>query len=255
MSKKRKLVLKPWVRNTITVILLGVIAFSAFNIIKIKLDESNTIKLQNEFKLPSIKEDDKDAQQETYTDRFNRLKELNGDFLGWISFESGLLDLPFLKTTDNDFYLTKNLKKEYSSHGTVFQDYLQNLDGRNITLYGHYVYNNKDLMFTPLVELRDQANYEKNKIFSLFLENKELKYQVVGIIKYSLNDLPLYQVGDLTDEEFRDFKAYVNKNRLYDAGIQIEDDDKLASLQTCVRNEDDTRWLVIGKLIEEKEIK
>ena len=111
MSKKRKLVLKPWVRNTITVILLGVIAFSAFNIIKIKLDESNTIKLQNEFKLPSIKEDDKDAQQETYTDRFNRLKELNGDFLGWISFESGLLDLPFLKTTDNDFYLTKNLKK------------------------------------------------------------------------------------------------------------------------------------------------
>ena len=109
-------------------------------------------------------------------------------------------------------------------------------------------------MFTPLVNLKDKANYESNKYFSLFLDNTQRKYEVVGIVKYSVTDEPIYQIGDLSDEKFNEYKDYIYKNRLYDTGVEIGDEDKLLSLQTCVRNEDDTRWLVIGKLIEESGI-
>lgn len=248
--KKHK-TLRPWIRNLISIILLCIIGYSGYNIFTIKMDEDQTLKIQNEYKLPvsNIEED-----SETYSDRYNNLKEINSDFKGWIAFESDLIDLPFLQTVDNDFYLNKNINREYSSHGSVFQDYLQDLNGRNITLYGHYVYNNADIMFTPLVNLKDKANYESNKYFSLFLDNTQRKYEVVGIVKYSVTDEPIYQIGDLSDEKFNEYKDYIYKNRLYDTGVEIGDEDKLLSLQTCVRNEDDTRWLVIGKLKEESGI-
>jgi sortase B len=109
-------------------------------------------------------------------------------------------------------------------------------------------------MFTPLVELKNKEVYEDNKFFSLYLENTERKYELVGILKYSVTDEPLYQVGVLDEAKFNEYREYIYKNRLYDTGVEINDDDKLLSLQTCVRNEDNSRWLIVGKLIEEKGI-
>ena len=249
MQNNKKL--KPWVRNVISVILLCIIVYSGYNIYKIKTDEKETIEIQNEYRLP-IKNETLNVN--TYSDKYNDLKNINEDFLGWVSFESGLIDLPFFQTTDNTFYLNKNINKEYSSHGSVFLDYLQNLDGNNITLYGHYVYNNSEIMFTPLVELKNKEVYEDNKFFSLYLENTERKYELVGILKYSVTDEPLYQVGVLDEAKFNEYREYIYKNRLNNTGVEINDDDKLLSLQTCVRNEDNSRWLIVGKLIEEKGI-
>ncbi|NLC96546.1 MAG: class B sortase [Erysipelotrichaceae bacterium] len=251
---KTKKTLKPWVTNVISILLLAIIGYSGYKIIKIKMDESKTIKIQNEYKLPNIKNDDASEDVESYSEKFNSLKVMNNDFKGWIVFESGLIDLPFVQAKDNDFYLRRNFDKEYSSHGSIFQDYSQDLNGRNITLYGHYVYNNADIMFTPLSTLKDKNSYEANKYFSLYLDREVRKYVIGAVIKYSLTDEPLYQIGDQTDEEFLQFIKYIDTHKLFDTNEEINIDDKLVSLQTCIRNEDDSRWLIIGKLVEVNEI-
>ncbi len=254
---KKKRTLKKGVANLLTLILIGVMIFSAYKIYAIKSEEAVTEDIQNEFKfVDSAYNDgnaDKDeAVQETYAERFNKLKDVNSDFKGWIVFENGLLDLPFVKYSDNSYYLNKNFKKEYSSHGTVFQDMNQSLESQNITLYGHYVYNNTNLMFSPLTKLTDKENYEDNKKFSLMLENSIRHYEVMAIFKYSEEDEAIYQIGNFDENTFRIYKDYIDAHQLYDTGIEINMEDKLISLQTCVRNEESTRWVVVGKLISEE---
>lgn len=255
IMKKKRRVIKKKVANFITFILLCSIAFSSYKIYSIVKDEYSTKVLQNEFNSEGIlneKPAEADKKTENYGERFRRVKEINSDFKGWVVFESGLIDLPFVQSTDNDFYLTKNFKKEYSSHGTVFLDQYQTTDSKNLTLYGHYVYNNTSLMFSPLVKLAEQKNYEENQFLYVMTEDKIRKYQVFAIFKYSEADEPLYQNSDFTVESFEIYKEYVQNHRLYDTGVDISIDDKLINLQTCVRNEDTARWVVVGKMIEEK---
>ncbi|MCI6272148.1 MAG: class B sortase [Erysipelotrichaceae bacterium] len=252
---KRKKSLKPWVVNLISAILILVIIYSGYNIFKISTEENKTIGIQNEFKLEdTLTTVDSEEKKETYAERFAHLKSINNDFYGWIVFDSGLIDLPFVRYTDNEYYLNRDINKEKSSHGTVFQDYLQTLDSKNITLYGHYVYNNAKLMFTPLATLTNKENYEVNKNFSLFLDNKVKRYEMVAIIKYNAADFPIYQESDITGEQFNQYKTYIDTHKLYDTGVEISETDNLISLQTCVRNDNDSRWVVVGKLVSEEAV-
>ncbi|HAY97001.1 MAG TPA: hypothetical protein DCY23_01550, partial [Ruminococcaceae bacterium] len=46
--------------------------------------------------------------------------EENPDFKGWITIPGTKVDNPFYQTTDNEFYLTHNQKKQKSAYGALF---------------------------------------------------------------------------------------------------------------------------------------
>lgn len=244
--------LKKWIKHLITAILLLIILFSGYNIFKIYNEERKTLNIQEEYKLDTT--DVTQLASVAYSERYKTLYNVNSDFRGWVTFESGLIDLPFVQGTDNEFYLNHAVNKEYSSHGTIFQDYLQTLDSQNITLYGHYVYNNAELMFTPLATLTKKENYEANKYVDLYLKDTVRKYEIVAVLKYSIYDYPIYQEGDLSGDHFKSYKDYIINNRLYDTGLMIEEGDQLLTLQTCVRGDNDSRWVVVARLVSEKMI-
>ena len=196
-------------------------------------------------------------------------------FKGIIKFDSGLIDLPFVQSIDNDFYLRRNwLTNEYSELGSIFMDYESSLDSKNIVLYGHYVYSsyevldddgnrldNEKLMFTPLSKLIDEDNYSDNKYISLVLEDEVRTYEVVSVFYCNLvkdgddyypDEYLEYYLNEFSDEYFDKYKEKIKSLEFYDTGVDFSNDDSFLTLQTCVENREDLREIVLCKQVSSR---
>lgn len=196
-------------------------------------------------------------------------------FKGIIKFDSGLIDLPFVQSIDNDFYLRRNwLTNEYSELGSIFMDYESSLDSKNIVLYGHYVYSsyevldddgnrldNEKLMFTPLSKLIDEDNYSDNKYVSLVLEDEVRTYEVVSVFYCNLvkdgddyypDEYLEYYLNEFSDEYFDKYKEKIKSLEFYDTGVDFSNDDSFLTLQTCVENREDLREIVLCKQVSSR---
>ena len=102
-------------------------------------------------------------------EEYAKNEAINSDYVFTLRFESGLIDLPVVQGTSNDSYLRVDWESgKYTEEGTTFLDF-RNVIGEdhNLIVYGHYVYRELDpsqtRMFTPLHQLADEDNYEKNR--------------------------------------------------------------------------------------------
>lgn len=259
MKKEKKLLLdnNSAKRAIVIVIALILLVFSGFQIAKIYLEENAAKNEQKD--LISIIADvdgsiDSGNNEEAITltgKSFSELKAINSDFIGWLSFNSGLINQPVVLTGDNEYYLNKSFFKKNSSMGTAFLDASQTTASRNMTIYGHLVYNNNSLMFSPLHKLIDQANYQANRYFSFTTATEVRNYEVAIVFYYHLEEdmaIPYY-VGNLTDDQFNQYVELAGAKEFYDTGVEFSTGDKLITLQTCVKNKDELRLIIIGKEI------
>lgn len=177
-------------------------------------------------------------------------KEINPEYIGEIIFDNGLLQELLVQTIDNEKYLNYAWDLKKSSHGSAYIDFRNSLDDQNIIIYGHYVYDNENIMFGPLHKLTKEENYNDNKYITLKLENEERHYIVTYVYYYVMDSQTLKYYETNYDENF--FKIYVSeleKKQLYDTGETLNYNDKWLTLQTCVRNRDDLRLIIVAKEI------
>lgn len=192
----------------------------------------------------------------------------SNDYVGRISFESGLIDLPFVQGSDNNtYYRTDWESMKYDEEGSIFLDSSNTLDDQNLILIGHYVYpmydESRTHMFTPLAKLTDKDNYEANKYVKLYLESEVRRYEIAYVYyceliedeyegeKFSYtNDGFEFYYPNYTEEQFDEYIDTVKKNAFYDTGVSVDYNDKLLTLQTCVENHDELREIVLLKEID-----
>ena len=202
----------------------------------------------------------------------NTLWETNSvksdDYVGTITFESGLIDLPFVQGSDNNtYYRTDWESMKYDEEGSIFLDSSNTLDDQNLILIGHYVYASYDASgthkFTPLAKLIDKENYENNKYVKLYFENEVRRYEIAYVYyceliedeyegeKFSYtNDGFEFYYPNYTEEQFDKYIDTVKKNAFYDTGVSINYNDKLLTLQTCVENHNELREIVLLKEVD-----
>jgi len=65
-----------------------------------------------------------------YIEKVKELQKENRDIVGWIRIDDTAISYPMLQTTNNDYYLTHNYKKEYTKYGSIFLD--SNIDMNNV---------------------------------------------------------------------------------------------------------------------------
>lgn len=192
----------------------------------------------------------------------------SNDYVGRISFESGLIDLPFVQGSDNNtYYRTDWETMKYDEEGSIFLDSSNTLDDQNLILIGHYVYpiydESRTHMFTPLAKLIDKDNYEANKYVKLYFKDEVRRYEIAYVYyceliedeyegeKFSYtNDGFEFYYPNYTEEQFDKYIDTVKKNAFYDTGVSINYNDKLLTLQTCVENHDELREIVLLKEID-----
>ena len=183
---------------------------------------------------------------------FASLKATNDDVIGWIyveAFEG--MSYPVTRGIDNEFYLHRNIQKEYLYAGTVFADKLNSdtLDDCYTILYGH---NMKDgSMFGRLSEfITDPLTMTKSHYFWIFTPGKTERYEIISVYNAPVNG-DTYTSYKGPGKEYQDFLSRVQTySEVYFPPADLNVRDKLMCLSTCLDNHDySKRCVVIGKLV------
>lgn len=155
---------------------------------------------------------------------------------------------PVMQTTDNEFYMNHNNKKEEFIGGSLFVDYRINLaNTRKIIIYGHSS-STVDIPFTKLLGYKKQSFLISHPNIELTYKDKKEIYQIFTIML--LKEDYFYTRLALDDEKFIKHLEELKKKSIYDTGINIENTNKILILQTCSQDEDG-QYLVIGAKLKE----
>lgn len=111
---------------------------------------------------------------------FEELWQSNEDVIAWIKIPGTNIDYPIVQTTDNDYYLHRDLYGNDSNHGTIYLDYESNQDfnGYNHILYGH---NMKDgSMFKDVVKYKDPDFFKEHQRFEIYTPERTIYLKAVS---------------------------------------------------------------------------
>lgn len=233
VKKRRKL--KKSVKLIILAILVIILALLAVNTYKLLNKEDNTVQ--------------QEVVEETVEPVIIEQKENNdSDYRGIITV-GNLVKETVVQADDNEYYLNYNADNEKDSQGAIFMDYRNTLYDQNIILYGHYVYYDENAMFTPLTKLTEQANYEDNKYITFELADETRTYEIAYVYHYEMNNMNMrYYLTDYEDN-FDSYINYIAEKAFYNTNVEVTSNDHLLTLQTCVRNREDLRLIIVAKQI------
>lgn len=184
----------------------------------------------------------------------DKISNINSDVIGWIKINGTNIDYPIMQ--NGDYYLHKNIYKNYSSHGTPYlAEYCNLKTSDNLIIYGHHMNDNS--MFSQLVNYKNYNFYKNHKLIKFYtLENGqtiENNYEIILAFKtiaYSDKGFKYYNYTNFYDEQ--EFKSFINechKLEFYNTGSNVNYGDKLITLSTCEYSQKNGRMVVVAKKI------
>lgn len=251
-KKKRKLTKFGRILSDIVIVVCLIIAgFSGWNLYK-ELHEYQESKETYEKLTPSVVIENPDTNEVDTAPLFDweKLKGINGDFVGWIRLDDSTVDYPFVQGTDNEYYLRHLFDGTYNNSGCVFMDVNNNRDfsDKNTILYAHNMKNGT--MFASIEKYKDASYYDGHKVIHIYTEAATYDvYPVAGIVTDGQDD---YVRTSFNDDN--DFMSYVNRfvsSSTFTSEQSIEPTDRIVMLSTCNYDRSDGRYVLIGKLVQE----
>lgn len=252
MEEKKK-------RNKLWLIILAIlIAILVFCIVKIYPDfrdsqvSKRVDKEVQEIIDSTVPESEETNEKVDFTkDSFNALYAKNNDLVGYLIFDSGIIEQPVVKSTYTD-YLTTAFDGSYSSQGTPFLDYDCDIDSDNVTIYGHNVYYDETAKFSPLQNMYVQTYFNENNTFTFYTADEIRRYEVIAVYWYHRSDMESFSFAKATfadESQFTSYMNVVNSKNVISSGKTVSYGDKLMTLQTCKKWDDDTHIIVLAKEI------
>lgn len=229
---------------------IGYTIYYLYNSYKDKKDNTNI--------LNNVIVDDTPVTEEK-TEKMLQLEELqkeNNEIIGWLEIEDTNINLPVCQTTDNDFYLTHNYKKEKSKGGSLFLD--KNFDlvngSSNYLIYGHR--NTQGLMFEDLLKYSKEDFYNNHKTIKFTTNKDDSVYEIMSVFYsrvYYKKEKDVFRyynfVNANNEEEYKDFVNNCKKSSIYNTGVTANYGDQLLTLSTCEYSQEDGRFVVVAKKV------
>lgn len=162
--------------------------------------------------------------------------------------------------TDRDYYLNRDLDGNTSKAGTLFtESWVEGIqvNGTDFNdpvtiIYGHNMANRT--MFGGLQTYLKQLKFGDDQVVYVYQEGRRLTYRIVGGVQYSLDHILYYH--DFTNPAvFNDFFAQLWQEK--DASTNVDKDnmpvagDRVLILSVCKNGDDNHRYLVVCKLVED----
>ena len=254
-------------KKAIIILLMGVFLYSSYQIYDIvssgikskevfeELRPDITIDIDKQEKNDKNDEnaDSKLPTTKALLEHYQGLKEKNKDFVAWLKIPNSVVDYPIMHSTyDYEYYLHRDFNGDYSPNGTPFID--GNNSGINddqLLIYGH---NMKDgSMFSDIINYDNFDYYYDNKYLYLNTLDSINKYEIYSVVHMDLSKehFPFYEYYNFNDEA--SFDNYVNTIKdlsLYHTEADVNYNDHLISLVTCIGNIEAERLIVFAKKIE-----
>lgn len=177
---------------------------------------------------------------------FDKLLSINKDTVGWIIFNSDKVNYPIVHTSNKDYYLNHSFDGKINQAGSIFMDYRNiSIEDKNVVLFGHAMIDNS--MFGSLKDIHD-ANFfnieENNYIQIIDKDNTIYTYQ---IFSYYLIEKEEYYITTSfnSDNEFQNFLNTISSRSYRDFNVELNANDKILTLSTCVGTGNTTERNVI----------
>ena len=256
MNKKYKIIL---------ILLIVILAISSYFIIKEFVENKKETDIYKNLQEVVIEdssnsnEDDKNSNEEVDKENINsnynleNIAKINSDVVGWIKIEGTNIDYPVMQ--NGDYYLHRNIYKNYSSHGTPYlAEYCNVQYSDNLIIYGHHMNDNS--MFAQLDDYKKHSFYKSHRFIKFYNYNGqtiEKNYEIALVFKtvaYSDKGFKYYSYTNFSDiQELNEFLSNCKNLQCYDTGVDINYGDKLITLSTCEYSQKNGRMVIVAKQI------
>ena len=137
----------------ITLILLLVLRLIYFNILIFSKDEVDEPIDENVKPIVIGREE---VEVDEYIQTLEEIYKENNDTFGYLIIPGTKVEYPVMYTRGEDYYLRKNIYKQYSVAGTLYIDKYNNISPRddNLIIYGHNM--NNGTMFADLLKYKNK---------------------------------------------------------------------------------------------------
>ena len=243
--------------NSILLIVLSTIYIVKFFSIKKEAIEErnllNEIKINENIQLTK-EENEQQAKENERIKQVKTLKSENSDIIGWIEIENTKINYPVLQSTDDEYYLTHNYKKEKTEKGSIFlsKDYNWDRPSDNLQIYGHNLGNGE--MFQELLKYTDEKFYKEHPNIRFTTANEDSIFEIIAVFKskvYYKSDKDVFRyyyfINAETEKEYNDFIENAKKASLYKINATAKYKEQLMTLSTCSYHTEDGRFVVVAR--------
>lgn len=243
---------RKFIRVFFFLLLVAIIVASSIYILSNLTQEK---KQQNDFEeIQEIVEDNtkEESDSENSIDLYN-LYLINNDVVGWIRIEGTNINYPVMQ--NSEYYLRRNIYKEYSTYGTPFlADYCNINLSDNLIIYGHHI--KSGMMFADLDKYKSYDYYLNHKTIKLYklqgTETIEEEYKIISCFKTTVNKggFKYYNFFNATSEaDYNSFLEQCRELSFYNTEDTAKYRDKLITLSTCEYSLNNGRMVVVTKKI------
>lgn len=252
---KRK---KGWVGTVIILIAIGIIGFSAWNLIGMKgqYDQAEeeygqlleTVKRQEkeEADEETVREEDKEDAKEGGDAAHNGGGELSVDFeallnknedtVGWVEFGAVAISYPIVQGEDNNTYLDRTFEGQVNQAGCIFiaAENKGDFSDWNTIVYGH---NRKDAsMFGKLRQYLQQETVDANPYVWIYTPEGSSRYEIFAAYMTEA-DGDTYQIFPQGAEGFGAYLEKAVSSSEIESDIIPEEGKRVLTFSTCTSNE------------------
>ena len=257
MNKKYKIIL---------ILLIAIFTISSYFIIKEFAENQKEVEVYKDLqqiviennidsdKENTVVEAEKSKAESSNKYNLENIAKINSDVIGWIKIDETNIDYPVMQ--NGDFYLHRNIYKEYSSHGTPYlAEYCNIQYSDNLIIYGHHMNDNS--MFAQLDDYKKNSFYNKHKFIKFYSyyngQTIEKNYEIALVFKtvvYSDKGFKYFNYTNFNDiQELNEFVDNCKNLQCYDTGVDINYGDKLITLSTCEYSQKNGRMVIVAKQI------
>lgn len=176
--------------------------------------------------------------QDRYDDypeiNWEKMHEINGDYIGWIYVPKTRISYPVVQSDDNIDYLHRGFDGSYLYAGSIFMDCRNKKAGllsKRSILYGHNM--RIGTMFAEIKKYQEQEYYEEHDHFWFVAEDKAYRYSVFACNIASPYDDDHFGVQFLDDDEFMEAIDKIVETSLIKTGVKVNARDHIMTLSTC----------------------
>lgn len=174
-----------------------------------------------------------------------QLKSINSDYKMWIQIENTNINYPVVQSSDNDYYLKHNFRKESNISGTVFVESANDIDNdKNIILYGHNMRNGT--MFNNITNYKEESFFNEDNKISIIMNNTLYEYEVFSVYVKNVSEVNL-AIGFASEDEFINYAYNEAEESLYKKDVDFSAEDNLITLVTCSYEFTDARTIVVAR--------
>lgn len=178
----------------------------------------------------------------------------NEDIKGWLCIPDTLINFPVVGTDDNAFYLSHDFSGDKDKAGCPFMDKDTQVWDFNRVIYGYNMGTGSDAMFSTLLKYEQEDYFrENNIIYFTDAYGSAAAYQVMAVVKYSIDDLEEWDFRNRNHGDMESYNAWMEE--LQGSALYYAEPDhapaSIITLATCDRRVygKNGRFLVIaGKI-------